>query len=76
MEYSSIIGRGNEHIYENIEDLLEDVVYQIEIQGGLDTSDAQAILSMGSNTNKAINRFNSRDTTPKDARDLAEEILK
>jgi hypothetical protein len=76
-EYSGTIGRGNDFIYEDYSDFESDVIYQMEVQGEMTSSDAQGILMTPYNECKISSKFiRTQYPTPVDARDLALEILK
>jgi len=75
-EYSGTIGRGNDFIYEDYPDFESDVIYQMEVQGEMTSSDAQGMLMTPENECKVSSKFiRTQYPTPVDARDLATDIL-
>ncbi|MFY0689121.1 MAG: DUF1249 domain-containing protein [Cyclobacteriaceae bacterium] len=73
---SGKIGRPNDYQYSSIIEFENDVIYQMEVQGAMTTSDAQGIIMIPSNGAYLEARFNKEEQpTPVYAAAVAKEIL-
>jgi hypothetical protein len=74
--FSAVKGRKNNDVYETFLAFESDVIYQLEVQGDLTTSDAQGILMLPQTETIASQRFiEKKNLTPIDAKNIAAEIL-
>jgi hypothetical protein len=76
MEYSATIGRANDYVYESFVDFMEDLIYQLGEQSGMDRSDCNGFLMLPKREFKCNTVFEEGGCTPITARDLAKEFLK
>ncbi len=74
--YSEVMGRPNDYIYKEYHEFESDVLYQMEVRGGLTRSDAQGIMMANENESITSQYFITiKKPTPVDAKNVAAILL-
>ncbi len=74
--HSAVIDRPNDYIYQDFSEFEVDVIYQIEVQGEMTTSDAQGIIMVPDQESFVKSRWEELlNPTPIEAMAVAKEIL-
>lgn len=74
--YSTKIGRPNDYVYEDFTEFEGDVIYRVEVQGEMTTSDAQGFLMVPANGNYVEDQWATlTNPTPIDAKEVANSLL-
>ena len=72
--YSIDVDRKNDYVYKSFEEFVDDLIYQLEVQGKLSTHSAQAVQSV--HVQSAEQKFKELESpTPVDAKQVAAELL-